>query len=252
LVAEISNGPSLIAVGAIAQGYQTAPESAGQEPSEGTFRAWMPADSATGTGTINHNTIATVTDRVAKFIVVPSDACTLTSSDLNRPCNGTASEIACRRMRSVSSHASLDGSNCPDPLTLRAPTADSRRHESDLAASKGRAVLAVHRWLGRPHLDLWSHVRFWPEAVSAGRHLATWELKLRAIIAGVPKRLHRRWGCITLPERLHVRCPARRDAQPRPRNAATPKPLPAPARGPAAPPGRSARHRAALPRTRTR
>src|SRR5262252_991850 len=91
LVAEMSNGPSLITVGAIAHGYQTAPERAGEESSEGTFSAWIPADSAAGTGTINHNTIAaTVPNRVAKFIVLSSEACTLTSSDLNRPRSGTA------------------------------------------------------------------------------------------------------------------------------------------------------------------
>ena len=43
LAAETKNGPSVIAVAAIAQGCQTAPESADDEPSEGTFSAWMPA-----------------------------------------------------------------------------------------------------------------------------------------------------------------------------------------------------------------
>jgi hypothetical protein len=53
----------------------------------------MPADSAAGTGTINHKTVATtVPDRVTQFINVPSDACTLTSSDLNRPFNGMAKQ----------------------------------------------------------------------------------------------------------------------------------------------------------------
>src|SRR5215470_1970228 len=109
LVAEMSNGPILITVGAIAQGYQTAPERAGEEPSEGTFSAWMPADSAAGTGSINHNTIAaTVPDRVAKFMVLPSEAGTLTSSDLNLPRSGTATATGWRRSaRSVSSDASL-------------------------------------------------------------------------------------------------------------------------------------------------
>jgi hypothetical protein len=41
-VAEIGNGPSFIGVGAVAQGYQTAPERA-DEPSEGTFNIWIPA-----------------------------------------------------------------------------------------------------------------------------------------------------------------------------------------------------------------
>src|SRR5215470_17568621 len=109
LVAEISNSPSLITFGAIAQGYQTAPERAGEEPSEGTFSAWMPTDRAAGTETTNHNTIAaTVPDSVGKFMVLPSEACTLTSSGLNRPRSGTATATGWRRSaRSVSSDASL-------------------------------------------------------------------------------------------------------------------------------------------------
>jgi hypothetical protein len=39
LDAEKVNGPICISVGAIAQGYQTAPESAGDEASAGTIKA---------------------------------------------------------------------------------------------------------------------------------------------------------------------------------------------------------------------
>jgi hypothetical protein len=66
----MSNGPSLIVVGATGQGYQTAPERAGQEASEGTFSAWMPADKAAGTETVHHNAVAApVTNRLATFMV---------------------------------------------------------------------------------------------------------------------------------------------------------------------------------------
>src|SRR5579862_267527 len=105
----MSNGPTFITVGAMAHGYQTAPERAGEEPSEGTFSAWMPADTAAGMGNVNHNIIAAnIPDRMVIFMVVPSDACTLTSSDLDCPCSGTATATGRRRrMRSVFSDASL-------------------------------------------------------------------------------------------------------------------------------------------------
>jgi hypothetical protein len=66
LAAETGNGPSFIAMGAIAQGYQTAPERTGKGPSERSFGAWMPAARVAVTGNINPNIIeATVQDRAA-------------------------------------------------------------------------------------------------------------------------------------------------------------------------------------------
>jgi hypothetical protein len=73
LVAETTNDPNFIAVGGVAQGYQTAPERAGEDPSEGTASVWMPAAWAAVPGNIDPKTIETIAaDRVAQHMVITS------------------------------------------------------------------------------------------------------------------------------------------------------------------------------------
>jgi len=70
LDAEMVNGPTCSSVGVIAQGYQTPPESAGDELPAGTVKAWTPAAEAV-TGSTNPKAIATTERRgIAQLMVI--------------------------------------------------------------------------------------------------------------------------------------------------------------------------------------